>query len=644
MSLILSSERNSKIIRNKSSILTPSFLNISESFHQNKAPFNSKMERYFEFSDKRNSKVGPGLYYHPKQRSFLKKSFGRNSSSLEEMNRSELYNLALFKVVNRKKSIKLKEQKSLIIDRENKNQVCNINNINSYNDFNKSSLMDENKKNVKFLPTTLTKNRINSIPSREQYLGYDFDKNGLPIIVDSTYITALDNKNNENEENIIIEKDKKINAVDWSKMSKRDIIGKDNNISNDYTTKENTTNIINSISEELNELTASIIKTNISNLNRKKKLTRNKNEILNSLTNNEPTTDYHNFSKYLKSKLPFTTKINGIRYRSPESFLFTKKKKSLEEFVYDNLFNCDPGPGYYQSESDFDKYAAYKQRNKNIKYNFGSNAIRNGALLKSDNNTNIGPGSYFKENYKPKIKPDFFPLSRKEYGINIKKYEKDFEKEEVGPGKYEIKSQFDKTQLYYNGPLEPRFFDNIKKIKVGPGEYLPLYDWNKNSEKVEKNKKDKDKDKDKDKSTKDEKKEINERDSYINKNENPGVGAYNPHIVNSIHYDIISKENKMSNLRMPFSSAQERFIYKSSSSSDLLGPGRYFSNNKSLGNIRLKTDKNKGLYRNIGYKNDDIKKFYNQIKLEGQRNVGPGSYELRNYNEWYKKSFNAKYV
>ena len=77
MSLILSSERNSKVIRNKSSILSPSFLNISENIQQNKAPFNSKMEKFFEFSAKRNSKVGPGAYFEPKQRSFLKRTFGK---------------------------------------------------------------------------------------------------------------------------------------------------------------------------------------------------------------------------------------------------------------------------------------------------------------------------------------------------------------------------------------------------------------------------------------------------------------------------------------------------------------------------------------------------------------------------------------
>ena len=642
MSLILSSERNSKVIRNKSSILSPSFLNISENIQQNKAPFNSKMEKFFEFSAKRNSKVGPGAYFEPKQRSFLKRTFGKNSISIEELNKNELYNLALFKVVNKKKALKIDAQKSLIIDKENKNQVYNINNnINSYNEFNKSSSIDENKKNYILISTTLTKNRVNSIPSKQHYLGYDFDENGLPVIVDSSFITSLDNKKNENYKNIPIAKEKKINAIDWSKMSKRELGFDNSNINNDYTTKENTSNMYNSISEEINDISGSITNTNISNLNKKKKITRNKSENLTSFSNNELLTEKNfssnNFKSYSKVQSP---KRNiGIRYLSPESHLFTRKKKSLEEFVYDNLFNGEPGPGYYQSESNFDKYTLYKIRNKNIKYNFGSNAKRSDYLLNPDNNTNLGPGCYFKENYKSIIKPDYFPLNRRESGINIKKYEKDLENENVGPGKYEIKSQFDKTKLYYNGPLEKRFFDNNKKIDVGPGEYLQLYDWSKNIEKGEnKNKNEKNYDK------KDGKIEMQGRDSYIIKNKNPGVGAYNPHIVNSIHYDIISRENKLSNLRMPFNSGQERFIHKSSSSLDLLGPGRYFPQNKKIGNITIKTDKTKGLYKIIGYNDGNLKNLYKQAKLEGERNVGPGSYELHNYNEWHKKQFNAIYI
>ncbi len=95
---------------------------------------------------------------------------------------------------------------------------------------------------------------------------------------------------------------------------------------------------------------------------------------------------------------------------------------------------------------------------------------------------------------------------------------------------------------------------------------------------------------------------------------------------------------------MPFNSGQERFMKKSTSSHDMLGPGRYFDRNKSIGNVILKTDKTKGLYRNSGLNNDDIKDIYKNEKVELERKVGPGSYDLHNYYEWHKKNFNAIYV
>ena len=58
------------------------------------------MEKFFELTKKRNSKIGPGAYYHQRQSSFIKRSFGKKTSSMEEKNRNELYNLALYKVIN----------------------------------------------------------------------------------------------------------------------------------------------------------------------------------------------------------------------------------------------------------------------------------------------------------------------------------------------------------------------------------------------------------------------------------------------------------------------------------------------------------------------------------------------------------------
>ena len=651
MSLILSSENKSKITRNKSTISNPSFLNESITIQQNRAPFNSKLEKFFNISQDKNEELGPGSYYHPKQRSFIKSSFKKKTSSIEEINKNELYNMALFKIVKTKRYIKLNAQKSLIIDKENKEQVyninnySNINNTNTYNNNsnnNRSTSLDDNKKNYKLIPTTLTKNRINSIPSKEQYLGYDFDKNGIPIIIDTDLKIELNQNKKENNKFKLNSKQRNNKAIDWSKMSKKNISIENNsntNINNnEYTTKENTSNINNNLTDEKNDLT---INSDTPILKAKKQApTRNKVDSSTSKTNtNEKNSSSP--SKIFKSMNilnPPKPTHGGRRYRYnlPEinSFLYQKRKKSLEEFVYENIFNSEPGPGYYQSDSTFDKYNEYKYRKNN--YNFGSNTKRSNNFLNSENSVNLGPGSYFKEKYKKLIYPDFFPFSRKESSINIKKYEKDLERENLGPGKYEIKSQFDKTQLYYCGPLEKRFFDNNKKIKLGPGEYLPLYDWSKkNNNEKEENLINKDINKIK------RIKEINGRDSYIIKNENPEAGEYNPHIVKSIYYDMLMKENKLSNIKIPFYSKQDRFMKKSQSTSDTLGPGRYFPNDKNIGTNIFKKEKNVGLYLINGNNNGELKEKYSKLKAELESKLGPGSYDLHNINDWHKKSFNA---
>ena len=660
MAIVIRSERDFKLSENSSGIIGPGEYdkeeNISlENIPQNQAPFNVKSERNFNFSKNINPDIGPGSYYNPKKRYFINKSFNKNNSSLETLNKKDLYNLALFKIVNGKKEIKLKEQKYLIINKENINQVYNINN-------NKKNININDKKiYYKLIPTTLTHNRINSIPSKQYNLGYDFDENGLPIMVDSSTIV----NDGENEKNNIL--NKKIKAIDWSKMSKK-IICSDNEYP--ITTKDNT--IINNsskISKEIkgtpNDTTNSSLIQNIrksssnksnsirinNNLN---KVGFNPNDSLTSLSNNNINNDlipeknlsiYKSLSNEHNNNYNYKkiSKIKGNLYKTINKDYYNKNKLedklSLEDFVYKNLFKGEPGPGYYQEYSDFDKYKHILLANKKIKYNFGSNEKKNKYLYKSGENM-IGPGHYFKEANTPRIKASFFPLSRREENFNIKKYEKEFIDENIGPGKYDIKSQFDKTQIYYSGPLEKRFFDNKKKIGPGPGEYLQLLDWEKkNDVPVQKLKVLND-----EKKNENEKKEEKGRHDYILKNDNPGVGEYNPHIINSIKYNIISKDNKISNLIAPFSSGQEKYLKKSSSTSDILGPGSYFPNINLRNNIFKKIENKSHLYKKDEIKKDNIKLFDNQIKLNIENQIGPGTYELQKYTDWNKKSFNVLYV
>jgi len=652
MAIVVRSDRDFQLSLNNSSIIGPGEYeknNSLENIPQNQAPFNIKSNKFFNFGNNINSEIGPGSYYNPKQGSFVRKSFNRNKSSMESLNKKDLYNLALFKVINGKKEIKLKEQKSLIINKENKNQVINNNN--------KFSLRSNSPKYYcKIIPTTLTKNRVNSIPSKEHCLGYDFSENGTPMIVDP----PLNIKKDDNEK-----RKEKINSLDWSKMSKK-VICSDNN---EYpsSTKENSINnnskaFFRNYSTNKSKEFETINSSNILKIRNSSnessniiKRSKNENESLSSFNdnnNNELNSEKNSSIIYKTLSEDFSksnnnsniykkinkSKIKGNIYKTIDRDYLRKKESniSLEDLVYNNLFKGDPGPGYYQSQSDFDKYNYFK--NKISKFNFGSNEKKNIKLYNSSENI-LGPGEYFKEEKTPKFKSNFFPFFRKEDNINIKKYEKDLVNENMGPGKYDIKSQFDKTQIFYSGAMEKRFLDLNKIIKPGPGEYLQLIDWEKNINQNKASnliniKKD----------NKNEDKEEKGRHGYILKNDNPGVGNYNPHIINSIKYNIISRDNKVSNLIAPFYSGQEKYMKRSSSTSDVVGPGSYFLHDNNM-KFRKEEDK-RGMYliKNNDIKKEKIKYIYNQIKSNIENRVGPGTYNLNNYNDWNKKTFNMLYA
>ena len=683
MAIVIRSKRDFNMSHNTTGVIGPGeyldsnpLLNSNENITQNIVPFNTKSDRNFEFSENINTKVGPGCYYQPKYSSFIKKSFGKYNNRIDKMGSSDLYDLAIYKVINKKKMMKIKDKESLKIDKANKSQVFNSSNISNKN--NNSFIESQNIYNKKYtlVPTTLTKNRVSSIPSKNFYLGYNLDDNGYLAMIDPS---TLENEKNINSVKNINNKKilyrnissckSKINCIDWSKMSKKNmytdqISTKDNSNMNNNSKSNNNSSSINNNNNSTNE--NNIKKSNLTthsayNIINKTNTTNDKVTfaLIQSTGNNSIGNNYNDSTSYNEpseistsnklyrslSEETLTNKNNKIKGNIYKTFDKNYSNKfndftSLEEFVYDNLFKAQPGPGYYKEKSDFDKYL-YLARNKRLKYNFGSNAERKSNSISNTKKNVLGPGSYFKEDNTPKKIINLHPFSKKENTINIQKNQKDFYLENLGPGKYDIKSEFDKTLKYYSGPLEKRFF-NIEKKTPGPGEYLPLYNWNEqNNESNAKmfqfliNTKNK--------FNKENIKEEQGRHGYIPKNDNPGVGDYNPHLLQSIKYDIISKDNKFSNLIAPFYSGQEKYPKKCASTSDLLGPGCYFPKKE----IRIfnKEEKkwNKKILNDI-YKAEKIKFIYNQNKNEMVGNVGPGSYERDNYGDWNKRSFNVLYV
>ena len=614
MAIVIRSEKKLFEINNETGKIGPGEyfqdeIPIDKELEENLFPFNSSTKKTnLNIKKDNNKEIGPGYYY--KNSSFIKNSFSTKSNN----NNINFLNYALNELMNRRKDKEKLSNNETIINNITKIKLDNITNYNE--DLKKKCENLIKKKNIIILPTTKTKMRVNSIPFKNDSFGYEIDNNGNVIIA---------NKPNENYNNITFNiNDKfgkklknKIKCIDWSKMSSRNMsFQKTNDYNNSNNSNNNNKKSNHSISapNEKNEKEIEIDNINTTNTSENK----SKNNIRKNLKHSHSMCEI--LSKNLKSRLS----------NKNENYL----NKNKENFIYENLFNVQPGPGYYYNDNDYEKYINPKIK---LKDGFGSTEKKNKDIL--NNNINLGPGSYFKTKYEIK-KPNFYPLSEKTQNFNIKIIDNstDIKKniflseinEKVGPGSYNIKSDFDKIKkLKYNGPNEKRFnYLNLsKENSPGPGKYIKLNDWVKKDEimslkvsDILNNIKNKEKE--------------NKNNNIKEDISNPGVGYYNPQIVSSIGYNILSKENKIQSLIAPFNSGQERFLNKSNSSNNFVGPGSY-NINKSSFNFQIKS----GIFE----KNLPNQKFLNENEFD-KENRGPGSYEHYNYNDWNKKSFNVLFV
>ena len=685
MALVIRSKRDFDFIPKTQSNLGPGeyekeFNKTSNSTFNNYFPFNSSKERLLHNLNKENDELGPGSYFKENNNSFKQNNF--NINNINEILGKKFYEINLFNLMKKKKYLQIKEKKSLIIDKNNSQQVNNINiknNIN-YKDNNKT-----HKNFIKIIPTTLTKNRTKSIPSTEYFLEYDSDKYDIPIILQS----------NKNKNLKIDEKNIKSN-IKWNKMIKKNILMMKNYLKKDNIkknilknkafnmTQNNNTNyeILGSNCSTNNSTNTQFNKQlNISLTDRSSKfMITNKylnsiESLCNSNNNSFLNNNYKNQNKSLYINKTLSPKVMSSKIKSFLHSFYSKNvdkhnknefKKldinninnlsdsDIEELVYKTLLKDEPGPGYYINNSVFDKYRLIpKNNNNNKKYNFGSNLERNLNLLYKNTGTNIGPGTYFKNDSYKNIQKTYLSSFNKtkkliKKNLNSPKNLNDiFSKTEIsqniGPGKYEFKSQFTKKQKYFSGPFEKRFFSIIKKIDPGPGEYLSLNKWG------EKNKRTK--------ISKYIKKFKNEninikkeggRDYYINKTDSPDGGLYNPQILNSIEYNMIFKNNKISNMKAPFFSSKNKFSEKCNSTSNFVGPGSYINIHNSISpkNNRIKNQMKikYNLITNDIERNKKIKDLYNKNKQKIKNNIGPGTYDNYNYFNWNKRSFNILYV
>ena len=309
------------------------------------------------------------------------------------------------------------------------------------------------------------------------------------------------------------------------------------------------------------------------------------------------------------------------------------KKKETFESVIRGIY---PGPGYY-----FDPFKTSSFHSKptpEFKQFFGSKLERFYKFKGFENN--LGPGEYFEKNMN-KTSTGFAPFSTK-----ANRFYASFlpvEKNEIpGPGEYNLKpfTSFPngrKTQSSSPkgkfGSNEKRFVDiaNLKwKYSVpGPGYYNPeeiktqsfkpfttfyknkFYNFNKNKEIPIK--------------------KIVLQNLHLTKEQSPPIGLYNPDMVFTIDYKNKKKVFETKNNKVAFSSSynKNKKQKKIDKNNVNVGPGYYYHEkiNKNL----------KQSPQFYIHENESKKKWFDN-------DIGPGHYDINNYFEWNKKSFNINFV
>ena len=459
MAIVVRSKKNLDYILNPTGTIGPGNYNLLEKSYneyENFAPFNSSEKKLVK-NNKENPNVGPGYY----QKSFSNENFFHKKNFHTKNNDKSWtkMNFLMAQLIDKKKEKNEEEkQKKIKIDLHQKYSISNLR---------------RNKKNKKIviINTTKTLNRVNSIPSKLNCFGYNINENGDVYINENpngeNYYTG--EKDNSVGPDYYYKTNNKLNAhfVDWSKMSTKEIIDFKNNNNNNNDKSVNNSSFMNNY-----------LNTTETTLNNK------------ILPKSNSTNDIKLLNKNKKEKLyiGFISRKNNNNNES--------KEKILENKLYNNLFNFDPGPGYYYKDNIFEnikrKANNYYEKNHQC---FGVSSKRNLSTFTKELN-DIGPGQYSPDLFEKKEKfiPNFFPFAHRE---NIIKKQDLFKKSilynniniNIGPGKYEIKSQFDidKKLNKISFSYEKRFNDYINgksELYPGPGEYLKLKKWDKPEKKI----------------------------------------------------------------------------------------------------------------------------------------------------------------
>ena len=598
MALILNSERNLDSYINNDNSIGQGQYEIENNFdkfnlNKNMVPFNTSEERLYNLNIE-NYNPGPGSYF---KNIFYNKTI--NYKKIETTKDHIIKDFPMYNLMLTVKKRKINDLKCLKIDKSNKNQVIKYKLLNNNN--------AEQKK---------VSNKLLQLKKEEK----DY---------------SIPYKNTENIKGLKIEAVlKKNNKIFFDDKGQKIFKNKKEFLSSNISTNTSSNIYLN------NKVTSSEENSKImlSNNSCMSKTNIEKNRIKENLIFTKLKRKSVKFNSLNKNKT-----WNKIKNNFNENDI-TKKSAKYELRNYKNLFKSEPGPGYYSTGSPFDKYNILSKENK--KYNFGSNQERD-LLITTINKKIQKKNKEFDlkiENINKKNKTSFPNISQpkitirnslstndiikkllnmdlsEEINNSLTQYKKDIS---LGPGQYDIKSQFDMIKSKkYSFPLSKRFFEKKEKISPGPGAYLSLEKWDKDTNKNKKRRK------------------IDEK--IIIERKWPDMNSYSPHLINSIEYNNFIK-NKMNYRKAPFGSSEEKLIKKYNSTPDIIGPGSYSFNKSRI--EKKKRIKYIDKYEEKENKKEKIRILYKKTLQILKDCIGPGSYNNKYlYNDWHKKTFNIMYI
>jgi hypothetical protein len=366
-----------------------------------------------------------------------------------------------------------------------------------------------------------------------------------------------------------------------------------------------------------------------------------------------PNSTTNNFNENIKISEPETGENNDIKIKKNRSFdknIFKcrilncqrfngkkiHKKETFETVIQGNY----PGPGYY-----YDPYKTSSFRFKpapEFKQFFGSKLERFYKFRGFDNQ--LGPGEYF-EKIMNKTSTGFAPFSttaNRFYSSFLPSGKKDI----PGPGEYTLRSftvspNGRKTQSTSPkgkfGSNEKRFVDIVntkwKYCVPGPGYYNPeeikthafrpfntfyktnFYNIHKNKNLPIK--------------------KISRDSNKLIKEKAPPIGLYNPDMAFTIDYKNKKKVFETKNNKVAFDTTynKKKKHKKSISYNNInIGPGYYYHE---------KVNKNLRPSPQFHIPENESK---NKWFTNSNSNIGPGQYDINNYFDWNKKSFNINFV